>query len=74
MGHHHHTHATETSGIRLFITILLNFLITAAEILGGIVLGSLSLISDVLYNLSDGVAGEIPRFVNIHYVYSGKTW
>jgi cobalt-zinc-cadmium efflux system protein len=36
--------------------MLLNFLITIAEIIGGIFSGSLSLISDALHNFSDGIA------------------
>ncbi len=54
--HHHHSHSTETSGMRLFITILLNFVITIVEIIGGVISGSLSLISDALHNFSDGIA------------------
>ncbi len=57
MGHHHHDHTAETtSGRRLFITMMLNFLITAAEIAGGVMSGSLSLLSDALHNFSDGLA------------------
>ncbi len=57
MGHHHHDHAAETtSGRRLFITMMLNFLITAVEIVGGVMSGSLSLLSDALHNFSDGLA------------------
>ena len=56
MSHSHHHHTTETSGIRLLITIILNFIITIAEIIGGIISGSLSLISDALHNFSDGIA------------------
>lgn len=57
MSHNHaHTHGPETSEKNLFITMLLNFLITAAEIIGGIISGSLSLISDALHNFSDGIA------------------
>ncbi|VAX24260.1 Cobalt-zinc-cadmium resistance protein CzcD [hydrothermal vent metagenome] len=57
MGHSHdHSHSSETSGTRLFITILLNFTITIAEIIGGIISGSLSLISDAMHNFSDGIA------------------
>ena len=41
---------------RLFITMLLNFLITVLEIAGGVVSGSLSLLSDAIHNFSDGVA------------------
>lgn len=54
-GHHHHHHE-ETSGKRMLITMLLNFSITIAELIGGLVSGSLSLISDALHNFSDGVA------------------
>lgn len=53
MNHHHHT---QPSGARLLITVLLNFLITIAEIIGGIISGSLSLISDALHNFSDGIS------------------
>ncbi len=57
MGHsHNHSHSAETSGLKLAITILLNFLITIVEIIGGIISGSLSLISDALHNFSDGIA------------------
>jgi len=57
MSHSHsHSHSAPTSGTRLFITILLNFTITIAEIIGGIVSGSLSLISDAMHNFSDGIA------------------
>jgi cobalt-zinc-cadmium efflux system protein len=53
---HHHSHSAETSGTRLFITIILNFTITIVEIIGGIISGSLSLISDAMHNFSDGIA------------------
>ncbi len=57
MSHNHsHNHGSETSEKNLFITMLLNFLITAAEVIGGIISGSLSLISDAMHNLSDGIA------------------
>lgn len=55
--HHHHHHAEEDiSATRLFATMALNFLITIVEIVGGVVSGSLSLISDALHNFSDGIA------------------
>jgi cobalt-zinc-cadmium efflux system protein len=38
------------------LTTILNFLITIAEVIGGILSGSLSLISDALHNFSDGIA------------------
>jgi len=40
----------------LIITILLNLLITLVQIAGGIISGSLALISDSLHNLSDAVS------------------
>ena len=43
-------------GGRLVVVMLLNFLITAVEVVGGLYAGSLSLLSDALHNLSDGVA------------------
>ncbi len=52
-GHHHH-HAT--SGKNLFITIILNVIITLAQVVGGIVSGSLALLSDALHNFSDVMA------------------
>jgi cobalt-zinc-cadmium efflux system protein len=48
--------------IRLVITIILNFTITVAEIIGGIISGSLSLISDALHNFSDGISVIISYF------------
>ena len=54
-GHHHHDHG-ETSAKRMLITMLLNFSITLVEIIGGVMSGSLSLISDALHNFSDGIA------------------
>jgi len=41
---------------RMFITMTMNFIITIAEVIGGILSGSLSLISDALHNLTDGIA------------------
>lgn len=49
MGHHHH----EVNGKNLFITIILNIVITLAQIIGGIFSGSLALISDAIHNFSD---------------------
>ncbi|MBN2425115.1 MAG: cation transporter [Calditrichaceae bacterium] len=50
---HHHYHVAPW---RLLVTIVLNFIITIAQIIGGILSGSLSLISDALHNFSDGIA------------------
>ncbi len=53
MGHEHH-HDVETMGDqRLLIAIIINMLLTLAQVVGGIVSGSLSLIADALHNFSD---------------------
>lgn len=56
---HNHSHSHDIAGvkgIKLLFVILLNLIITAAETVGGIFAGSLSLISDALHNLSDVLA------------------
>ncbi len=58
---HNHNHSrshdiSEIKGARLIFVMLLNFLITAVEIVGGIYSGSLSLISDALHNFTDALA------------------
>lgn len=47
--HHHH----DLSGKNLFLAIVLNVVITVAQLIGGIVSGSLALLSDALHNFSD---------------------
>jgi cobalt-zinc-cadmium efflux system protein len=49
--HHHHHHPV--SGKNLLLTILLNVIITIAQLIGGIVSGSLALLSDAVHNFSD---------------------
>ncbi|HEB95506.1 MAG TPA: cation transporter [Sedimenticola thiotaurini] len=56
MSEHGHSHDVPESGGRLAIVILLNFTITIAEVIGGLISGSLSLLSDALHNFSDGIA------------------
>lgn len=56
MSHNHLHNPNETSEKNLFITIALNFFITIVQIIGGIISGSLSLISDAMHNFSDAVA------------------
>lgn len=55
MGHHHdHPHIDPASGDRrVSISIWANGLLTIAQIVGGIMAGSLSLIADALHNFSD---------------------
>lgn len=53
---HNHYGAESTPERNLFITMVLNFVITIAEVIGGIYSGSLSLLSDAMHNFSDGIA------------------
>ena len=50
---HVHIHKHEVRGKNLILSILLNLLITIAQVIGGIISGSLALISDALHNFSD---------------------
>ena len=57
MGHgHSHNHSHDHSDLKgrnLLISIFLNIIITVAQVIGGIVSGSLALLSDALHNFSD---------------------
>ena len=52
MAHHHH-HKKDITGKNLLISIVLNIIITVAQVIGGILSGSLALLSDALHNFSD---------------------
>lgn len=56
----------------LIITMILNFLITIAEVVGGLLSGSLALISDALHNFSDGIA-IIITYIAIRLARKPKT-
>jgi len=53
MSHSHSHNHSDLKGRKLLITIVLNIVITVAQVIGGLVSGSLSLISDALHNFSD---------------------
>lgn len=48
-----HIHKHEVQGKNLVLSIVLNVIITIAQLIGGIISGSLALISDALHNFSD---------------------
>ena len=54
MAHNHHH--SKVTGTKLLITIVLNVLITIAQIIGGIFSGSMALLSDAAHNFSDVIA------------------
>ncbi len=62
MSEHHHHH--DVSGKNLFITIILNIIITLSQIVGGILSGSLALLSDAMHNFSDVLALLIAYWAN----------
>lgn len=51
--HNHGHHHPPVEGKNLLFSIVLNIVITVAQIIGGILSGSLALISDALHNFSD---------------------
>ena len=65
MGHSHPHQHDQLSGNRLLFSIILNIVITASQIIGGIISGSLALISDAVHNLSDVISLIISYVANI---------
>ncbi len=60
-GHIHHHHAPE-SDRGLILAVGINFFLTFAQVIGGVISGSLSLIADALHNLSDAASLGIALF------------
>lgn len=57
MGHGHHHHIDPQAGDRrVFAAIAVNMGLTVAQIVGGILSGSLALIADALHNFSDAIS------------------
>jgi cobalt-zinc-cadmium efflux system protein len=63
MSHNHAHH--EVKGKNLLFSIILNIVITVAQIIGGILSGSLALISDAVHNFSDVISLLISYLANI---------
>ena len=66
---HHHNHSHHHSqgdlkGRNLLISIFLNIIITVSQIIGGIVSGSLALLSDALHNFTDVLSLIISYIAN----------
>lgn len=61
---HAHASITETSGVRLLVTLGLNLIIPSAQIIGGIRAHSIALISDAAHNFSDFAAVLIAYVAN----------
>jgi len=67
MAHNHnHSHAhTDLKGKNLIISILLNIIITISQVIGGLISGSLALLSDALHNFSDVLSLIISYVANV---------
>ena len=60
-GHHH----PDLKGRNLIISIILNSIITVSQIIGGLISGSLSLLSDALHNFSDVLSLVVSYIANL---------
>src|SRR6056297_719538 len=60
MGHNHHHHhqpeVDDSSIWKLWVSIFLNLGITLAQVIGGIISNSLSLLSDAVHNFNDSMS------------------
>ncbi len=63
MSHSHHHH-NDLRGRNLFISIILNTIITISQIIGGVLSGSLALLSDALHNFTDVLSLIISYIAN----------
>ncbi|WP_375588282.1 cation diffusion facilitator family transporter [Hoeflea alexandrii] len=62
-GHHHHHHMDPGAGdARVAWAVVVNLGLTVAQIIGGIVSGSLAMIADAIHNLSDAMSLVIAFF------------
>lgn len=61
---HIHIHKHEVKSNNLLFSIALNIIITVAQVIGGVVSGSLALISDALHNFSDVLSLVFSFFAN----------
>ena len=55
MSHHHHHHHdhTPTSAARILTAFLLNLFFSVFELIGGILTGSVAILSDAIHDLGD---------------------
>ena len=56
MGHQHHHVSPEAGDKQVFFAVVINLGLTVAQIIGGIIAGSLALIADAIHNLSDAIS------------------
>ena len=57
MGHHHHHNAEHGHGSKnLKVAFFLNLIFTVVEIIGGLLTGSLAILSDALHEFGDSLS------------------
>ncbi len=61
----HNQDTNQVSLPKLIFTVILNLIITVAQIIGGIISGSLALISDAIHNFSDTVSVILAWFAQV---------
>lgn len=61
-GHHHHHDTASMGDGRLAWAVAVNVLLTVAQVVGGVLSGSLALVADAVHNLSDAAALGIALF------------
>lgn len=54
--HHHHHHGHDHGTTKLSWAVAVNMLLTAVQIVAGVLSGSLALVADALHNLSDAIS------------------
>ncbi|MEX0812701.1 MAG: cation diffusion facilitator family transporter [Chitinophagales bacterium] len=64
MGHHHQHDLKEASGKNLKIAFFLNFGFTILEIVGGLYVNSIAIISDAIHDLGDSLSLGIAWYLN----------
>lgn len=62
MSHHHHHH--QMRGRTLLFSVVINSLITVAQFIGGLMSGSMALLSDALHNFSDVISLLVSYIAN----------
>ncbi|MEN8138029.1 MAG: cation diffusion facilitator family transporter, partial [Bacteroidota bacterium] len=61
--HHHHNHG-DLKGWKIGVSIILNVIITIAQVIGGFISGSIALMTDALHNFSDVISLLISYIAN----------
>ncbi|MFK5856151.1 MAG: cation diffusion facilitator family transporter [Bacteroidota bacterium] len=62
--HDHSPHSHSISGKNIGIAIVLNIIITVAQVIGGFLSGSIALLTDALHNFSDVISLFLSYFTN----------